>query len=162
MPVRQLRAAIAEAEVQRSLDLAAIHELIKRSRGRRGVARLRMLVDALDPEARRTRSELERRFLSLCHRAGLPLPEVNASLYLGDVRVEPDFLWREARLIVEADSRRFHDTFSAFDTDRRREQRLQLAGWRVSRCTWAQVEREPRQLAATIRGLLTQPPGSWA
>jgi hypothetical protein len=31
-----------------------------------------------------------------------------------------------------------------------------LAGWRVSRCTWEQVENEPKRLALTIRGLLAQ------
>ncbi len=156
IPVWELRKALAEAEVLRILDLEALRRLIKRSRGRRGVARLRLLLDELDPATKRTRSELERLFLRMCTRAELPRPEVNASLSVGDGHLEADFLWRDAGLIVEADSRRFHDTNSAFSHDRRREQRLQLAGWRVSRCTWWQVESEPRRLATTIRGLLAQ------
>jgi len=156
LPVRQLRRALAEAEVLRIVDLTVLRRLIRRSRGRRGVARLRLLLDELDPETTRTRSELERMLLRLYTQAGLPRPEVNVPLDVGDGYVEADFLWREAGLIVEADGRRFHDTNSAFDNDRRREQRLQLAGWRVSRCTWWQVEREPHQLVATIRGLLAQ------
>jgi very-short-patch-repair endonuclease len=92
----------------------------------------------------------------MCARTGLPRPEVNVRLEVSDGHLEADFLWREAGLIVEADGRRFHDTNSAFQLDRRREQRLQLAGWRLSRCTWWQVENEPRQLATTIRGLLAQ------
>jgi very-short-patch-repair endonuclease len=32
-----------------------------------------------------------------------------------------------------------------------------LAGWRVSRCTWEQVEGEPQRLAQTIKALLAQP-----
>jgi very-short-patch-repair endonuclease len=95
-------------------------------------------------------------FLRMCTAAPLPRPEVNVSLDVAGNTLKPDFLWRDAGLIVEADSRRFHDTHSAFQHDRRREQRLQLAGWRVSRCTWEQVEREPRRLAETIRGLLAQ------
>jgi very-short-patch-repair endonuclease len=154
--VGELRRAIAEAEVQRVLKMDALHALIQRSRGRRGVARLRLLIETLDPETKRTRSELERMFLALCRRAGLPLPEVNPLIDLGDVRFRPDFLWRGARLIFETDGRQVHDTFSAFDSDRRREQRLQLAGWRVSHCTWAQVEQEPRALAQIIRDLLSQ------
>lgn len=154
--VRELRRAVAEAEVQRALNMNAVRELLQRSRGRRGVARLRLLVETLDPETKRTRSELERMFLALCRRAGLPLPEVNPLIDLGDVRFRPDFLWRDPHLIMETDGRRFHDTFSAFDSDRRREQRLLLAGWRVSHCTWAQVEQEPRALAEIIRGLLSQ------
>jgi very-short-patch-repair endonuclease len=139
------------------LDQGAVRSLIKRSRGQRGVARLRMLLDDIHPETRRTRSEMERLFLRMCTQAGLPQPEVNVRLDVGDGYLKPDFLWRDAGLIVEADSRRYHDTDSAFQLDRRREQRLQLAGWRVSRCTWEQVTREPRVLAETIRGLLAKP-----
>jgi very-short-patch-repair endonuclease len=156
IPVWDLSKALAEAEILRILDLEVLRRLIKRSRGRRGVARLRLLLDELDPATKRTRSELERLFLRMCTQAELPRPEVNASLRVGDGYLEADFFWRDAGLIVEADGRRFHDTNSAFNHDRRREQRLQLAGWRVSRCTWWQVESEPRRLAATIRGLLAQ------
>jgi very-short-patch-repair endonuclease len=156
VPVWELRKAVAEAEVLRILDLAAMRSLIRRSRGRRGIARLRLILDELDPTTQRTRSELERLFLRMCTRAGLPRPEVNVSLDVGNGSLKPDFLWRDAGLIVEADGRRFHDTHYAFQHDRRREQRLQLVGWRVSRCTWEQVEREPRRLAETIRSLLSQ------
>jgi very-short-patch-repair endonuclease len=157
VPVWELRKAISEAEVLRILDHDAVRRLIKRSRGRRGVARLRMLLDDIHPETKRTRSEMELLFLRMCDRAGLPRPEVNVALDVGGRQLRPDFLWRDAGLIVEADSRRYHDTDSAFQSDRRREQHLQLAGWRVSRCTWEQIEREPRTLAETIRGLLAQP-----
>jgi very-short-patch-repair endonuclease len=155
--VWELRKAISEAEVLRILDHSAVRCLLRRSRGRRGVARLRMLMDDIHPDTARTRSEMERLFLRMCRRGGLPQPEVNVKLEIGNSQLTPDFLWREAGLIVEADSRRYHDTGSAFQSDRRREQRLQLAGWRVSRCTWEQVDREPRILAETIRGLLAQP-----
>jgi len=155
--VRELRKALSEAEVLRLLDRVSLRCLIQRSRGRRGVARLRMLLDEIHPETKRTRSEMERRFLQLCARAELPQPEVNVPLDVEGQRLLPDFLWRDANLIVEADSRRYHDTDSAFQHDRRREQRLLLAGWRVARCTWEQIDREPRNLAKTIRGLLAQP-----
>jgi predicted transcriptional regulator of viral defense system len=155
-PVWELRKAVGEAEVLRVLDKGAARNLIKRSRGRRGVARLRMLLDELDPDTKRTRSYMERLFLAMCRRAGLPRPEVNVWLDVGDRRFQPDFLWRDHGLIVEADSRRFHDTDSAFLSDRRREQRLQLAGWRVSHCTWWEIEHESRRLAETIRGLLAR------
>jgi very-short-patch-repair endonuclease len=154
VPVWELRQAVGEAEVLRVLDHAEARRLIKRNPGRRGVARLRMVLDEIHPQTRRTRSEMERLFLRMCTRAGLPEPEVNVWLDVGDDRLQPDFLWRDAHLIMEADSRRFHDTGSAFIDDRRREQRLQLAGWRVSHCTWWEIEREPRRLAETIRGLL--------
>jgi very-short-patch-repair endonuclease len=155
-PIRELRKAVGEAEVKRVLDKGAARRLIKRSRGRRGVARLRMVLDEIHPETRRTRSYMERLFLEMCTRSGLPRPEINVSLRIAGDTFKPDFLWRGAGLIVEADSRQFHDTDMAFLDDRRREQRLQLAGWRVSHCTWWEIEHEPRRLAETIRGLLAQ------
>jgi very-short-patch-repair endonuclease len=153
--VAELRAAVAEAEVRRVLDPVALRELIARSRGRRGVARLRMTLEELDPKTRRTRSELERALLRLCRRAELPEPQVNVLLDLGDVKIEADLLWRTPKLILEADSRAFHDTASAFEADRRRDQLITAAGWRVIRCTWRQVFNEPARLARVLRTLLT-------
>lgn len=152
--VPELRKAVSEAEVLRLLDHGVLRGVIRRCRGRRGVARLRMVLDEIRPEVRRTRSEMERLFLRMCSRAGLPTPAVNAPLMINGATLRPDFMWREAGLIVESDGRRFHDTHSAFQRDRWREQEFQLAGWRVIHCTWEQIEREPRRLAATIRGLL--------
>lgn len=151
---RDLRRALGEAEVMRLVDHGQLRDQICRGRGRRGVARLRLLADEIHPQNRRSRSELERMFLHMCLQLGLPQPEVNVPLQVGDRRFKPDFLWRTQRLILEADSRRFHDTDVAFVDDRRREQRLQMAGWRVSRCTWEQVEFEPQVLAETVRRLL--------
>jgi very-short-patch-repair endonuclease len=157
-PEWKLRKAVSQAEVRRVLDPDAVRSIIKRGRRRRGVARLRLVMDTIHPETKRSRSELERLFLTMCVRTGLPHPEVNVWLDVPGGRLQADFLWREHRLIVEADSREFHDTSSAFEEDREREQRFQLAGWRYSRCSWSQIERRPQRLATTIRGLLDQGP----
>ena len=149
--VWDLRKAIAEAEVLGLLRIAEIRQLIRRCRGRRGVARLRLCIDEIDPSTRRTRSELERMFLGLCKHAGLPRPEVNVPLEAAGLRLRPDFLWRDFRLIIETDSRKFHGTASAFELDRQREQRFFAAGWQVVRCTWRQVERNPQELIRLLR-----------
>jgi predicted transcriptional regulator of viral defense system len=154
-PEWEVRKVVAQAEVLQILDKPKLRALLKRSRRRRGVARLRLILDSIHPQTKRTRSELERLFLEMCAKREVPEPEVNIWLPAPNgKRYQADFLWREARLIVEADSRRFHDTDSAFVDDRKRQQQLELAGWRVSRCTWEEVEREPRRLALTVRGLL--------
>ncbi|HVW47522.1 MAG TPA: DUF559 domain-containing protein [Solirubrobacterales bacterium] len=154
-PEWEVRKAVAQAEVLRILDQPKLRALLKRSRRRRGVARLRLILDTIHPQTKRTRSELERLFLAMCAKRDVPEPEVNVWLSAPNgKRYQADFLWRDARLIVEADSRRFHDTDTAFVDDRKRQQQLELAGWRVSRCTWEEVEREPRRLALTIAGLL--------
>ncbi len=157
VPEWELRRAVAQAEVLGVLDVEAMRSTLRRGRRRRGVARLRLVIDSLHPQTKRTRGDLERLFLGMCIRAELPQPEVNIWLDVpGGKPLQADFLWRDARLIVEADSREYHDTASAFEYDRKREQRFQAAAWRVSRCTWAQVEREPQRLVATIRSLLSQ------
>jgi very-short-patch-repair endonuclease len=92
----------------------------------------------------------------LTRSARLPDPEVNTWI-VTDQR-EPalcvDFLWRRERLIVETDGYRTHGTRQAFERDRRRDQRLVLAGWRVIRVTWRQLTREPMQVAGTLARLL--------
>lgn len=151
IPRWELRKAVAEAEVLRLFRVPEVQALLRRCRGRRGVARLRLCIDDLHPSTKRTRSELERRFLTLCERAGLARPEVNVPLEAAGLRLRPDFLWRDARLIIETDSRRFHGTASAFELDREREQRFFAAGWHVVRCTWRQVEHNPHELIHLLR-----------
>jgi hypothetical protein len=159
VPEQILRTAIGEAESRKILDRHALRELLDRSGGRRGVARLRRCLLELDPQTDRTRSELERRFLSLCGRAGLPPPQVNCLLEVGIRLVEADFLWREARLIVETDGREVHGTATALARDLRRDQQLMLDGWRVARFDWWQVVNEPVEVARVVRGLLDRPAG---
>jgi predicted transcriptional regulator of viral defense system len=159
-PEWEVGKAVAQAEVLRILERPKMQALLRRSGRRRGVARLRLILDTIHPQTKRTRSELERRFLRMCERAAVPEPEVNVWLPAPDGRrYQADFLWRGSKRIIEADSRRFHDTDSAFVDERKRQQQLELAGWRVSRCTWEEVEREPHRLALTVQGLITQHEG---
>ncbi|MGH2990028.1 MAG: type IV toxin-antitoxin system AbiEi family antitoxin domain-containing protein [Solirubrobacterales bacterium] len=67
-----------------------------------------------------TRSDLERLFLRLCRRHGIPKPEVNTRLGAHTV----DFLWREAGLVVEVDGYRYHSDREAFESDRARDRDL--------------------------------------
>jgi hypothetical protein len=155
---RGLCRAITQAEVERKFDLREVEELLRRNKGRRGVRRLRLAIGLHDPREQLTRRELEARFLDLCRRYGLPLPEVNGHLVVNGISMMPDFIWREAGLIVEADSRRVHGTVAAFEKDRRRDQILAAAGWTVIRCTWRQVLDEPETLSSTVRTLLSRKP----
>lgn len=152
--VSELRKAISEAEVLRVFDLTDVQTLIARSTGRRGVARLRMVVFELSPQTARSRSYLEHKFLAMCERGSIPPPEVNCKLVVENKPVMPDFLWRDARVVVESDGRETHDTASAFESDRRRDQAFSAAGWQVVRCTWHQVLHEPTRLARTIGKIL--------
>ena len=118
---------------------------------RAGTRKLRAALDTLSrAEPQITRSELEERFLALVARAGLPRPHVNTVLE----GLVVDFLWPAQRLIAETDGAATHLTATAFETDRRRDAALLLAGYRVVRFTWQQVVHGPGEVAAILQGLL--------
>jgi very-short-patch-repair endonuclease len=97
-----------------------------------------------------TRSELERRFLRLCRRLGLPKPEVN--IKVGPYEV--DFLWRPRRLVVEVDGWQTHRTRSAFEADRARDADLKARDFDVLRFTYRQVWYEAPLVARRLRAVL--------
>jgi predicted transcriptional regulator of viral defense system len=136
---RQLTAAFEAAERRDLLDLAEIDELIARSPGRRGIKRLRALAEDHRGPAPDTRSELEARFLGLIRDAGLPEPGVNVVV----AGVTVDFYWPQARLVVEIDGWAFHRSHRAFEDDRDRDAKLQLAGCDVLRFTKLGLDRAP-------------------
>ena len=141
--------ALEAAERLRILDMRAVHDLVDRRRGCRGVATLRAVATtAQDPP--NTRRELERRFAELCRRSNLPKPVFN-TLVEG---FEVDALWPDHRLIVELDSFEFHKTRAAFERDRARDARLQLAGYTVLRITWRKLTTDPRGLVEMLRTVL--------
>lgn len=92
----------------------------------------------------------ERRLLALCRRHGLPRPSTQQ--IIGPYTV--DFLWHEARLIVETDGWEDHGTRGGFEADRARDAWLLTQGFRVVRFTWRQLRNNPRTVVATLRSLL--------
>ena len=147
---RELERALHEALARNLVNVRGLLADAERFRGRRGVARIRRIVNESD-HPMLTRSEAEERFLELIRSGQLPSPEVNV-LVEG---YEVDFLWREARLIVEVDGFRFHSTRRAFERDRRRDADLQTAGFSVLRLTWRQIVDEPyATVARTARALV--------
>jgi very-short-patch-repair endonuclease len=95
----------------------------------------------------RTRSDLERDFLRLCRRHGLPAPEVNVRVS----RYLVDFLWRDQMLIVETDGYRYHRGRSAFESDRARDLALRALGYEVVRLSGRQLSDEPKRIAEVLR-----------
>ena len=143
---RQLRRAVHEADVLRLLDADAVWAAAARVSGRRRSKRLLRLLGGPPPKG----NELERRFLELCELAGLPRPEHNVLVGVFEV----DFIWRDARLVVETDGARVHDTRQKFEDDRRRDAELTAAGYRVVRFTWRQITEEPAVVIAVLRRLI--------
>jgi len=156
---RYLGWALDNAQRLGLLDLIAIDELISRSKGFRGVARLRTALEIHRPVAF-TRSGLERRFLDLVTRSGLPRPSMN--LFIEGY--ELDAYWPNERFAVELDTYDYHGDPRSFEEDRVRHENLKLAGIEMVRITGARLDREPLTVISRLRRLLAQrrtqtPPG---
>ncbi|HEX5929459.1 MAG TPA: type IV toxin-antitoxin system AbiEi family antitoxin domain-containing protein [Solirubrobacterales bacterium] len=107
---------------------------------------------ALGPgfESDGTRSDLERDFLRLCRRIGVPAPEVNVRV--GGWTV--DFLWRRQRVAVETDFYDYHRGRVAFQDDHRRDLALRGHGLDVRRYSEEQLNERPGEVAADLRAAL--------
>jgi very-short-patch-repair endonuclease len=147
---RPVERAIDEGDRLSLVTADDLIELLRRHRGHPGARRLRGVIARHQIGSTPTRSELEERFLALCRRYRLPQPEVNVPL----LEYAVDFLWRDARLIVEADGRATHGTRRAFQADRDRDGRLAVAGYLVLRFTWWDVTRRSVVVADRVRRVL--------
>jgi hypothetical protein len=154
-PRREVERACDEAEVQQCFDLAAIEDVLGRSPGCRGAARLRAVLREHAIGTTLTRSVLEERALAVLDDCGIRRPEVNVLVVCRPGHAtEVDFLWRRERVVLETDGGRFHSTPRQIARDRRKEAELVRAGHRVLRATWVQIEREPREVALMVRAAL--------
>jgi hypothetical protein len=101
---RALERAVNEADRLNLIDPDTLYAELARYPGYRGVAALRGLL--AERTFRLTDSELERRFLRLLRRQGLPLPQTGAMVNGFKV----DFFWPQLGLVVETDGLRYHRT----------------------------------------------------
>jgi very-short-patch-repair endonuclease len=144
---------LERAEALRLSDTTPLVALMERHQGRQGTANLRAAMkERLRPAV--TKSELERRFLTFVDKARLPRPETNVWLNIAGEWIEVDCLWRDQRVIVELDSRAYHQTTAAFERDRRRDRRLHAAGWRPIRITDQALREERRSLREELTALV--------
>lgn len=94
-----------------------------------------------------TDTQLERRFLPIANRAGLPEPLTQQ--HVNGHRV--DFFFPDLGLVVEADSLRYHRTAARQTADARRDQAHLAAGLIPVRFTHAQITYEPDSVERTLR-----------
>lgn len=154
----QLERALNQAEAMNVLNLRTLQDQIERNRTTPAAAKLRQALAFYEPGQAPTESGLEEDLLTHLRAADLPLPErqVHIPLDDGEEPIRADFVWRAQRLVLETDGRQFHATARAFETDRRRDQRLARAGWRVVRVTWRQLRDDPAAVVRMLADLLRQ------
>lgn len=154
LPERGLRHAARRAQAEHRVSTRQLRELVERSNGHRGVAALRAVaVGGPAP----TRSELEDVLLDLLDAAGIQRPEINAPLRFGGRTIVPDYLWRDRRLVIEADGATWHDNPLTREHDVDKQAILEANGFRILRITWRQAVRSPQQTLDRVRAALASP-----
>jgi very-short-patch-repair endonuclease len=146
-PQPQLEQAIGEADLRGLVGLRALRTAATKA-GRSGAALRAVIAQAT---FRVTQSELERAFLRMAKRAGLPLPETQYRFG----RIRADFYWPDVGLVVETDGARFHRSAVQQIKDRRRDQDHIRAGRTPLRLTHWQVVKEPAQTTALLVDVFT-------
>lgn len=144
----ELEVVLVAAESKRLLKRGRLGELVAERRGRPGIPRLERLL-ALEPAI--VRSDRELLMLPIARMAGLERPLVNHPIAVPgrDRPLTVDYAWPELRMVVEADSQRFHGDWERAQEDRERDQLLALAGWRCHRFTRDRFE-DPEWMAARL------------
>jgi hypothetical protein len=153
----ELEAAVNQADKLDLVDPETLRTAIDQIDPRPGVRPLRELLDRRTFTL--TDSELERRFLPIARRAGLPLPIAGA--WVNGFKV--DFWWPALGLVVETDGLRYHRTAAQQTRDRLRDQAHSAAGMTQLRFTHAQVRFEPGHVEATLTAVARRLElGTWA
>jgi very-short-patch-repair endonuclease len=145
---KELEAAVNAADKLDLTDPESLRYALEERRGQRGVAALRRLLDRHTFSL--TDSELERLFLPIARRAGLPEPLTQHRV--NGFRV--DFYWPALGLVVETDGLRYHRTPAERARDRRRDQTHTAAGLTPLRFTHAQIRWEAVQVERTLTAVV--------
>lgn len=147
---RTVRQAFAEGRV----SVRQLSDVLARAPRHSGAAKLRDLIaHGYAP----TRSELEDLALDLLDEAAVERPEINPKLHLDGHDIRPDMLWRDRRLVIELDSRRWHSDPLTQQDDAAKQAILEANGIRVMRISWHQLVDRPRQTVTRVRSAV----GGW-
>jgi hypothetical protein len=157
---RQLERAFDQADAMNALYIPEINDQLTRNPTRPAAKAVKHLLKTHYIGSTPTENDFEEAFLALTRSIGLPDPTPQFYIDPGDGErpIRADFAWPDLKIAVETDGRRTHGTNWAFESDRRRDQRLTAAGWRVIRTTWRQLKHRPHELKPVLLKLLG--PGS--
>lgn len=144
---RTVRRHVQIAEDLKVFDLREMEDLLERTKGHRGQAKVRAALELHDDRPVFTRSGLERRFLEVVREAGLPEPSMN--LFIEGFEI--DAYWADHRFGVELDVYETHGSRLSFEEDRERDDELLLAGIETTRVTGPRLDREPGAVVDSVR-----------
>ncbi|MDP9091390.1 MAG: endonuclease domain-containing protein [Actinomycetota bacterium] len=141
---------------ERLVSLAEILAVVAQSAGWPGIRRAREVLQLTSALAESPLESITRLAL---HDSGMPPPELQAVVADPELgkNYRVDFLWRQQRLVLEADGR---IKYSGGELWREKERELRLArlGFRVQRVIWDDVERNWQPTLDRIRWALASSP----
>jgi very-short-patch-repair endonuclease len=133
-------------------DLRALNNAFERlAPGCHGLQGLRAVLHDHAPGEPVLESRLEKRFVEFVTAYRLPAFMRQVNIPGRDGRpARVDFLWPDARLIVEVDGRRWHARFADLDRDHLRDLHALSLGYRTARITWTMLNEDPATLAEDL------------
>ena len=134
------------------VDDLAVQEIVRRSAGRRGIARARASLDLVDAGAESPKESWLRVILI---RAGLPRPQTQIPVYDGYWKpfAVLDLGWQEPKVAAEYDGEQHRTDWRRYRWDAKRHERLQRCGWIVIRVLAG--DREP-EIVHRVRAALAR------
>jgi very-short-patch-repair endonuclease len=155
---QQVRSVLEAMERRRLYIGRELDELLERIPNRKGARTTRAAIAEITGPAPWHQSVLEETFHELIRASDLP--DYEANVFVEGELV--DALWRQERVIVELDGFAFHKSRAQFEADRRRDAKLQIAGYRVLRITQQRLRNEPEAVLGEISALLSAARAAWA
>ncbi len=153
---RTVRRFIRQADDDKTFDLRAMQDLLDRTKGHRGRAKVLAALNLYDDAPVFTRSDLEKRFYEVVTAAGLPTPAMNCFVAGHEI----DAYWADHRFGVELDIYETHGSRLSFEEDRERDDELLLAGIETTRVTGPRLDREPDAVVESVRRHLARRRGA--
>ena len=148
--------AFDDVVTRRLVSLSKLRAMLRaQHRGRPGIALLRSLVEMRADRSSVADSRLETKMFRLFRRARLPGARYHYAIRnAGTVIAEVDVAFPDAKIAIEADSRKYHDNPRAWRKDLARRNELTALGWHVIHVTWDDVTKHPHETIERIRRML--------
>lgn len=149
-----LRAGLVIADAALNEALTSELELdraVRRAARWPGIRRARRAVEMASPLAESPLESLTRLVIA---EAGLPAPELQVWIDTGARSYRVDGLWRDRGVVLEADGMLKYRTPADLVEEKRRQEDLERAGYRVVRVTWDDIWQHPEHTVTRIRTAL--------
>jgi very-short-patch-repair endonuclease len=153
-PVKLVEDAVDDIMRRRLLTLSELREVLRRCQKERrnGTRLLRRVLEMTDVRVIGTHSVFESRLLRLLLKGHLPRPVPQYRIKRdGKLVAQVDFAYPDAKVLIEAESHRWHSGPRAMDRDISRYDELRAMGWIVILVTWRQLMNEPHKVIEKVR-----------